>query len=94
MSNLTHAVEIVKESANLDLQFEDLTDMYWAWENEAYITYSTEREDVEESTGDGFGLEVRYKTDEDENFIRFYVDNGCGDKFDVVFDKRKRVELE
>ena len=50
--------------------------------------------DIEEDTGDGYGVEVRYKKDEDPNYIHFYVDNGCGDKYDAVFDKRKRVEVE
>lgn len=79
---------------DLDLQFEDMTDQYWGWDNEAYIVYSSDRVDIEEDTGEGYGVEVRYKKDEDPNYIRFYVDNGCGDKYDAVFDKRKRVEVE
>lgn len=93
MTDLTRAVKVVQESKELDLQFEDLTEQYWSWDNGGYLTYSCEREDVEEDTGEGFGLEIRYKTDEDENYIRFYVDNGCGDKYDVVFSKEKQLEL-
>ncbi len=93
ISPLTRAVAITREAKDLDLQFEDLTDQYWNWDNEAYITYADNRSDIEEDTGDGFGLEVRYKTDEDANYIRFYVDNGCGEKYDVVFDKLKKVEV-
>ena len=91
---LSRAVAITREAKDLDLQFEDLTDQYWGWYNEAYITYSSDRVDIEEDTGEGYGVEVRYKKDEDPNYIRFYVDNGCGDKYDAVFDKRKRVEVE
>lgn len=58
---LSRAVAIVREAKDLNLQFEDLTDQYWSWDNEAYIIYSSDRFDIEEDTGEGYGVEVRYK---------------------------------
>lgn len=94
MSELTKAVLTVKAAKNLDLNFEDLTNQFWSWDNSDYVLYSDDKTDVEEETGDGYSLEVRYKQDEDDNYIRLYVDNGCGDKYDVVFAKANRVEVE
>lgn len=91
--SLTRAVLITREAKDLDLQFEDLTDLYWFWDNLSEIQYSEDPEDIIQETGDYYILEVIYKTDEDPNYIRFYVDNGCGEKYDVVFDKLKRVKM-
>lgn len=92
--SLSQAVLAVQVAKHLDLNFEDLTDQFWSWDNRSDIAYSSDREDVVEDTGNGYGFEVRYQADEDENYIRFYVDNGCGDKYDVVFSKANRVEVE
>lgn len=94
MTDLTQAVKLHNENPSLDLMFENLTDQWWSFDAHDYILHSSFLEDVEEDTGNGFGLEVRYKSDEDENYVRFYVDNGCGDTYDAVFDKSKRVEVE
>ncbi len=94
MTDLTQAVKLHKENPSLDLMFENLTDQWWSFNNSYDITFSDILQNVEEDTGLGFGLEVRYIAGEDENYIRFHVDNGCGDTYDVVFDKSKRVEVE
>lgn len=90
---LSRAVTIVREAKDLNLQFEDLTDYFWAFAGDS-ILYSHLVEDILEDTGNGFCLEVGYTVEQDNQFIKLYVDNGCGDKYDVVFDKRKRLEIE
>lgn len=90
---LSRAVTIVREAKDLNLQFEDLTDYYWEFSGDS-ITYSDLAIDILDETGNAGCLEVRQKVDEDPYFVRFYVENGCGDTYDVVFDKRKRLEIE
>ena len=93
MSSLTKAVKLHQENPELNLSFENLSDYFWAFAGDS-ILYSHLVEDILEDTGNGLCLEVGYTVEQDDQFIKFYVDNGCGDKYDVVFDKRKRLEIE
>ena len=92
-SPLSRAVAITREAKDLDLNFQDLTDYYWEFDGDS-LTYSDLAIDILDDTGNAMCLEVRYERDADANYIRFYVDNGCGDTYDVVFDKLKRLEVE
>lgn len=92
-SDLTRAVQVANASKDLDLNFENLTDYFWSFDGDS-ITYSDLSIDILDDTGNAMCLEVRYERDSDENYIRYYVDNGCGDKYDAVFDRSKLVEVE
>lgn len=91
MSNLSAAVQAVKLAGELDLNFEELTDEFWQHSGNE-ILYSQAREDITEDTGEAYSLEVRWEVDRDENYVRFHIDNGCGDRYDVVFSLDKHVE--
>ena len=91
MSYLTMAVKLHQEKLNLS--FYNLSDYFWSFDGDS-ILYSDLAVDILEDTGNGMCLEVRYKVEQDDQFIKFYVDNGCGEKYDAVFDKSKRLEVE
>lgn len=93
VSDLTRAVQVANSSKDLDLNFENLTEYFWSFDGDS-ITYSDLSVDILEDTGNAMCLEVRYERDSDDKYIRFYVDNGCGDKYDAVFDKSRKVEVE
>lgn len=93
-SPLTRAVMVVRAAGELDLQFEDLTDKFWGWDDRDSLVFHETDVAILEDTGDYYHFEVRHKVEEDNNYIRFYIDNGCGDSYDVVFDKSKRLEVE
>lgn len=90
---LSRAVAITREAGSLDLKFENLTDYFWESSGDS-LSYSALSIDIMDETGNAMCLEIRYKVDEDPNYIRFCVEDGCGDTYDVVFDKKKRVEVE
>lgn len=93
MSYLTMAVKLHQENPELNLSFDNLSDYFWSFDGDS-IRYSALVVDILEDTGNGMCLEVRYKVEQDDQFIKFYVDNGCGEKYDAVFDKSKRLEIE
>lgn len=93
MSYLTMAVKLHQENPELNLSFYNFSDYFWSFDGDS-ILYSDLAVDILEDTGNGMCLEVRYKVEQDDQFIKFYVDNGCGEKYDAVFDKSKRLEVE
>lgn len=93
MTELSRAVELHKQNPDLNLSFDNFTDYFWSFDGDN-ISYSDLEIDILEDTGNAMCLEARYEVEQDERYIKFYVDNGCGEKWDAVFDKSKRVEME
>lgn len=93
VSNLTRAIQIVNANKDLNLQFEDLTDYFWEYSTDS-ISFSDLSIDILDQTGNAMCIEVLYETDSDDKYVRFRIDNGCGEQYDVVFDKAKRLEVE
>ena len=103
MSGLSIAVAMHKGYADMTdgmegfntLQFEDLTDSYWAYDRDN-ISFSDNIDSVLDEDGNTYSFEVygRGAVTEDEKYIMFDVDNGCGDRYYVVFSKEKRVQEE
>lgn len=103
MSGLSIAVAMHKGYAEMTngmegfntLQFEDLTDSYWAYDG-AGITFSDDIDAVLDEDGNAYSFEAygRGAVTEDDKYIMFNVDNGGGDCYYVVFSKEKRVQEE
>ena len=91
MGYLATAVMIHQANPDIDLMFDNNTDMYWQFDGDN-ITYSDLEIDILDDTGNAYCVEVRYEIEKDGQFVRFHVDNGCGDKYDAVFDLTKQVE--
>lgn len=91
-SALSRAVAIHQANQDLSLSFEDLTDYFWRRSPSESLYYSHSSDDI--TSGAGFTLDLLYKVDEDDNYVRFYVSTEYSEKYEVVFDKRKRIEVE
>lgn len=101
MSTLSLAVkfhqdyeEAVKDEANpSSLVFEDRVGLKWVKSSdEIYFWYPQGA--TSDSCLYSYELEYRGPVDEDENFIMYFVNNGCGDTFNVVFSKADESDEE
>lgn len=101
MSTLSTAVkfhqdyeEAVKDAANpSSLVFEDRVGLKWVRSSdEIYFWYP--RGCTSDSSLYSYELEYRVPVDEDENFIMYFVNNGCGETFNVVFSKADESDEE
>lgn len=103
MSGLSIAVamhkgyaEITKDMEGFNtLQFEDLTNYPWALCRDS-LYYGDTVEEVESQEGSCYSLDV-YRggpVTEDEKYVMFDVDNGCGDRYFVVLSKEDRIQEE
>ncbi|WNL63399.1 hypothetical protein [Citrobacter phage Tr1] len=101
MSYLDLAVKFHKEYNEItahdvtagSLAFADLTEFYWMFDGECIRYHETNDPDLI-FEGNAYMLETyRAAADESETYIKFYVDDGCGDQYDAVFDKTKRLEM-
>jgi hypothetical protein len=93
------AVQMHKEfnshESEFSLEFE-LNEEMWCREgmDNDSVSYNTDgnKEDLFQGEGQTYNLEIRYVTYEDEDFYKVYADNGCGDKYHVVFLKKNEVQ--
>lgn len=101
MSTLSLAVtvhqyyeEAVKDSENPStLVFEDRTGLKWVESgDELYFWYPQGY--TSNSNLYSYELEYRAPVDEDDNYIMYYVNNGCGETFNVVFSKALKSDEE
>lgn len=81
-----HAAEASKvhPGGDINLEFQDMTDASWCRSGDDSIFYIKD--------GDVYDYEIRYVEEEDDRYIQFLADNGCGDRYFVVFDKTKERE--
>lgn len=101
MSTLSTAVkfhqdyeEAVKDAENpSSLVFEDRIGLKWVKSfDEIYFWYPQGA--TSNSSLYSYELEYRGPVDEDENFIMYFVNNGCGETFNVVFSKADESDEE
>ncbi|QHR65632.1 hypothetical protein nepoznato_183 [Escherichia phage nepoznato] len=101
MSTLTKAVEVhqayeeaVKDHPNpSSLVFEDLSQYKWCeTHDEVYFWNPPSCEGNVHLYS--YELEYRHAVDEDDNYIMFYINDGCGSQWHVVFDKNKKSDEE
>lgn len=98
MSTLTKAVqthkeyeEAVKDEVNpTSLTFENLTPLFWSYDGNEILTHHTP-EAVKNWEGCCNSYEVRYVVEEDDTYIMFRIDNGCGDQWDIVLSKHLQL---
>lgn len=78
--------------APISLEFE-LCEYRWCIDGDCinYLEEDGTIEDFEE--GNHFSLEICYISHEDDEFLHAKVDNGCGDRYYIVFLKENQVFL-
>ncbi|AQW88878.1 hypothetical protein pEaSNUABM50_00349 [Erwinia phage pEa_SNUABM_50] len=82
-----------KAETTISLEFE-LCEYRWRFDSNeiCYIEEDGTLEDFEE--GNCYSLEICYISYEDEDFLHAKVDNGCGDRYYVVFLKENLLPNE
>lgn len=91
------AVQMHKEfnshESEFSLEFELNEEMWCKFGDNDSVSFNTDgnEEDLFNFEGQTYNLEIRYVTYEDEDFYKVYADNGCGDKYHVLFLKKNEV---